>query len=409
MAKTHDDFNGGTLEPRNESGRPSATGGSSEPGFAGERGFVGGLDSEGESGLAGGLDSEGESGLAGGLDSEGESGLVGGLDSEDDPGSGGATQTGIRLPTLLLGIGAPTLVAAAALVIVLASVPLLPNPVAIHWGVNGKPDGYGSPLIYVLIIILLAWVLPMIMVFPLLRTPSTSNVRFMVVSAVWLSVFISVISAASVLSQRGIANWKDAPGVGSTLLYALLIACVIALASYLLFPKVSLTEIGMPATPLPLNGTQVVAWSSTAAMSPVFTVSLGVAILVTGVAGLFFAPHYLLAVTALMIVLALMMTVFKVSVGRQGLVVRGLLGWPGITVPLDQIARVDLVDVAPLQEWGGWGWRYRPGGVGVIMRSGSAIQVVKTDGRTVVVTAEDSRSGAGALAAMVGRAQSMGE
>ncbi|MFT4233967.1 MAG: hypothetical protein QM607_03045, partial [Microbacterium sp.] len=50
--------------------------------------------------------------------------------------------------------------------------------------------------------------------------------------------------------------------------------------------------------------------------------------------------------------------VFHITVDDTGLTVRSFVGFPCIRIARGDIARVQVVDVNPMGECGGWGWRY---------------------------------------------------
>ncbi|NEE44119.1 DUF1648 domain-containing protein, partial [Streptomyces sp. SID8455] len=54
-------------------------------------------------------------------------------------------------------------------------------------------------------------------------------------------------------------------------------------------------------------------------------------------------------------------------------------------------------------EFGGWGYRIRPGRTGFIVRSGEAIVARQANGREFAVTVEDSATGAALLNTLVDR------
>ena len=136
------------------------------------------------------------------------------------------------------------------------------------------------------------------------------------------------------------------------------------------------------------------------AWQTVYTTNIRMIVAILGVAG---GPHYLLLVAALLAILPIAFAVFHVSVGREGLLVRSVLGWPWRRIDLSQIASVEVVDVHPFQQWGGWGWRSNPQGTAVVTRKGPALQTTLTNGRVFVVTCEDARRGAATLTALVER------
>ena len=66
----------------------------------------------------------------------------------------------------------------------------------------------------------------------------------------------------------------------------------------------------------------------------------------------------LLFVVALILVLigAVMWSV-RVTVNRQGVTIRSGLGWPKITVAMDEIDHAEVVEVNALRDYGGYGYR----------------------------------------------------
>ncbi|MFF9842686.1 hypothetical protein [Streptomyces sp. NPDC013740] len=94
----------------------------------------------------------------------------------------------------------------------------------------------------------------------------------------------------------------------------------------------------------------------------------------------------------------------RVSADRRGLTVRpALVARPRLRVPLDTIADARARHVDPLTEFGGWGYRVRPGASGVILRSSPALAVRRRDGREFVVTVDDPETAAGLLNALAAR------
>lgn len=88
----------------------------------------------------------------------------------------------------------------------------------------------------------------------------------------------------------------------------------------------------------------------------------------------------------------------RVVSGVRGLSVGfGIWGWPSRTISRDRIAAVTVENISPLR-WGGWGYRMRAGGTRVIVRSGPAVVVELTNGRTFGVTVPDAENHAAVLA-----------
>ncbi|MBD0747575.1 DUF1648 domain-containing protein [Streptomyces sp. CBMA152] len=87
-----------------------------------------------------------------------------------------------------------------------------------------------------------------------------------------------------------------------------------------------------------------------------------------------------------------------VTVDRHGLTARPtVLPWPRVRIPLADVDRAVSREVKALAEYGGWGYRVRPGRSGLILRSGEAIVVRRTGGREFAVTVSDSATAAALL------------
>ncbi|MET9552967.1 DUF1648 domain-containing protein [Streptomyces sp. NPDC006645] len=102
--------------------------------------------------------------------------------------------------------------------------------------------------------------------------------------------------------------------------------------------------------------------------------------------------------------LALVFASARVSVDRHGLTVRmGALSWPRVRVPLDGIDIASSRQINAVADYGGWGYRIRHRRTGVLLRSGEAIVVRRTNGREFAVTVADSTTAAALLNTLVDR------
>jgi len=92
-------------------------------------------------------------------------------------------------------------------------------------------------------------------------------------------------------------------------------------------------------------------------------------------------------------------TIVRVVADENGLTVRfGLLPWVRRRIPLHRIASAGHGQVRAVRDFGGWGYRFRPGRTGVVLRSGDALTVeLTTSGREFAVTVDDARTGAAVL------------
>jgi hypothetical protein len=118
----------------------------------------------------------------------------------------------------------------------------------------------------------------------------------------------------------------------------------------------------------------------------------------------------LLLVPVVVLALSAMGIAWRVRVDAAGLTVRSLpFGWPRRRIRLDQIDAVKTVQVTPIAEFGGWGWRWGAAGSGVVVREGQGILVVLRDGRRFTVTVDDAETGAALLAAYAASATEIRE
>lgn len=100
----------------------------------------------------------------------------------------------------------------------------------------------------------------------------------------------------------------------------------------------------------------------------------------------------MIAVTLILVGTAadiLMTTSLRVTIGSHGLSIRaGTFGWPRFSCALDQIERIEAVDLGVLS-WGLGVWWVPGGNVRFTLRSGPAIRVHLMNGRKVTVNVED--------------------
>ena len=318
---------------------------------------------------------------------------------------------------VVIGGVVPVLIALASMILMITWIPELPDPVATHWNGSGA-DGFGSAWTLVLIPLGITVLFCAIALGSLLSARSTGrpglNQKFVVVMGVWLSVLLSIGVAGSVAMQRGLADAADAGDPGLWLLIGAGIGLVVAGIAWLILPAAdaSLPDGEEPAI-IRLAPSERVSWSRSARVSTGVLIVISAAILIATASlvatAISSGGTALIGMGALVLVLvvAATTTVWRVSVDRRGLVVRSVLGWPRVTVPVSEIRTVHVVDVVPMADFGGWGYRFGvQGRRGIILRGGEAIEVTKTNGTRFVVTVDDARTGAGVLLAVAGQPSS---
>jgi hypothetical protein len=285
----------------------------------------------------------------------------------------------------------------------------LPDPVAVHFGPDGA-DGYGSlgSTLAVLGAVFGAlavggWLLAV------LRGRNATARRLGVGLGTGLSVFGSVLVGGSLALQRGLADAAATPDIDPVVLLAigagLLTGGLCAWAVPGDPPAPATDPVPLTGPHVPLGAHERATWTgrvrSPAAIGIGGTMAVGVGVLVVVLR----MPALLVLVLA-MAALVLTSAVVVVTVDARGLLARSSVGWPRFRVPLDEITGVEVVQVRPLRQHGGWGFRITlDGQVGYVVRTGEAIEVTRTNGRTFVVTVDDAATGAALLTTLTERSR----
>ncbi|MCC6269665.1 MAG: DUF1648 domain-containing protein [Microbacteriaceae bacterium] len=316
--------------------------------------------------------------------------------------------------TILVGGVLPIAIATIATVLMVSWLPQLPDPIAVHWSGAG-PDGFGPawPFTVATILIVLAYCAFAIgMSWQTTPTGSLSyNQKLVLTTGVWLSALLSIVFGASIAVQRGLADARDAPDIGIFLVIGAAAGLLLAAGTWFILPPgESIDEAGESPTPLDLRGDERLSWSHSARLGSIAItivgVSLAVATSVAVFATVVSSSSMVFAVALLVFVSALAVTTtwWRVSADHRGLTVRGAIGWPVKRIPLDDIRTVQVVDVHPTRDFGGYGWRWTVDGrSGVILRAGTGIEVTASSGKRFVVTVDDAETGAGVIAALLSR------
>lgn len=333
-----------------------------------------------------------------------------------------------RTAFLWVGVIVPLAFLTIATALIWAWLPELPDPAAIHWGIDGA-NGYGPGWTYLAltmgvgggivalfaVIALLAHRMPQSSgTSPTADTPKpqwSATARLFGAMNLGTSSMISLLMVTSVNAQRGLEDAADAPNVVSWLFVGIALLVGLPVLGWFLQPNVSASpDAGRQATSaIRLAPGEKAAWFGSVAIGRVGIVILAVSMLLLIAATiLVFAVEagavswIMVLVTVLVIVLIATTLVFRVRVNSAGLLVRAALGWPRWSIRASEIADVRVVQVNPVGEFGGWGVRIGADGrMGVVLRTGEALQVTRTSGRVFVVTIDDAATAAAVLTATV--------
>lgn len=315
-----------------------------------------------------------------------------------------------RRASTVLTLAVPAVLLLAAAAVAMSWRDRLPDPVASHWGPDGVDGtssfagllgllpGLGVPFAA------LAWAIA----FFLGRSALTR--RFAAALATWVAGFAGGTTLAMLATQLDLTAAHDARDLGG----GLTLAFVVPLALAALAAWVTPGDEPLPATGpvptaaarIPLPEGEVAGW-----VRRVDWVHPAVVVVVCAAfAGLMGATTrswwFAVAIFAFLAVLVGGLTGWTVTVDRRGLVARARLPRPRVLVPVEEVESAAVVQVNPLREFGGWGLRMGlDGRVGVVLRSGEALEVTRTGGRRVVVTVDDAATGAALLNTLAARSR----
>jgi len=278
----------------------------------------------------------------------------------------------------------------------------LPHPVASHWGIDGTADGFSS--LNGVLAVMLGFGIALVSGFGaliLLLGQSAVTRRIGAAAAIWSALFMSLLTLGTLYIQRGLAEARGVGGVGAVMLVAILGSLLPAIAVGALIPgdpRLPASEaVAADAPRVRLAGGELPTWVARADAGPAMGVGL-VAVAIVLALVIVTQVWAMLIFVGMLGILIVSMFRWVVRVDSAGLAIRSAIGWPRVRVPLDEVVRADVIQVRALRDYGGWGLRVGRGGrVGVVLRSGEAIMVQRTGGRSVAVTVDGAATGAALL------------
>jgi hypothetical protein len=300
-----------------------------------------------------------------------------------------------RTRRLILGLGVPIALASAGLGPYLVYRSELPDRVASHFDVTGRPDGSMTPELFLFVIggLMAVGLAGCVAVAVKKRPTQPMFAPILSFGGVFLGTLSAGILLTTALGQRGLQRWQDSslplwvmiPLIGAGVIAASLAARV---ASSLPYEPGAAGDREIQA--MPLTPGERVFWSSTITTKWPLLLGAAVLLLVAGIAQ--FADLW---VVLLLLVIAKGLVLFsrvRVTADQSGLHLRyGFVGWPRTSIPIHRIASARAIEIRPA-DWGGWGYR---GGLGlmkraaVVLRAGPGIRVNLHDGKVFAVTIDD--------------------
>ncbi|MCB2222867.1 MAG: hypothetical protein KQH83_01730 [Actinobacteria bacterium] len=268
-----------------------------------------------------------------------------------------------------------------------------PDPIAVHWGLSGAPDGALAPaVLFAGLGALMAAVW-----WGAARAAARATVEAGSYAAgLWfVGGLLAAVSWVVALANRGVADWHDAGRVG----WPAIVAVVGGGLAAGVLGWLAAGGPGEAAPPAPAPAAKPDAglvWSGSARGWVV-----AVAALVVVVAG-FVQWGWPTVVLAAVGVVLLVFSEVRLTVGADGAVVGlGPLGVPFWKIPLADVTGADAEHVSPMA-YGGWGYRGRPGVRAVVIRGGDGVRLRRARKPDLIVTVDDAERGAAVVNALVG-------
>jgi hypothetical protein len=270
----------------------------------------------------------------------------------------------------------------------------LPDPMAIHWGVGGQPNGHGPwwvPVLLLTVLWCVAWV-------ALLSIPPTHR-REVAAGVYSIGVLLVGVQTVSVFANLDKTSWTrahDFPNLLVVLVFTLAVLVIGAAIGWAISGPDALPEPGTAdARVRPSAGLQPgerVVWTGAAHNRGMYVLA---AVLIVPALAFGRVPLFIVGVIA--VAVALWCSRVHVVVGPAGITTAiGVLAWPRRLISYDECSGADVVNVVPLA-YGGWGWRIRPHRTAVVVRKGDAIDLELRNGNHFVVTVDGAEQAAGVV------------
>ncbi|MFC9517422.1 DUF1648 domain-containing protein [Nocardiaceae bacterium NPDC056970] len=307
----------------------------------------------------------------------------------------------------------PAVAAAGSTAVLAAWSGDLPDPVAVHFGPGGVADGFASsstaqwsPMLGFAFAVLLGGILL------LLTRRDVRAARLGAAIASGTGTAVAVLPVGMLESQRGLADAAEASFGGWWLVPTVLVGIVAAVVgSALLGRRDPVAAVAAPpsdAARMDLADTETVAWTGTASMPRWLGVVLALVPIVIVVSAVWMAsedavPMLLVAAVVGALLMGFALAPVHVVVDGRGLETRYVLTGGRRRIPLDEIARADVVKIGLINRYGGIGYRVGPDGVGLLVRPGEALRVTRGDGSKFTVTVDGADQAAAVLNSLAAR------
>ena len=285
----------------------------------------------------------------------------------------------------------------------------LPDPLAIHWGVSGSPDGSSSFAEFAVMPACVWVLLAVLALAPILRGRGVTRRRMRGGTGALLcagAVFSAGLAALTAWANVDVADWRQARSLSWQVIVLLAIACGAGWLGWWV-ARLGPDEAG-PDEPLdrraeagrlPLRRGGRLVWLASGVNRWLIVVSgiattalallLGLALL-----GSASTPWVFVAVTAVGAPTAFAMSAVRVRVGEQGVTLAfSPFRWPVRWIPLSKLDGARAETRSPSRV-GGWGYRGLPGNATIMVRGGECLVLRYRSGSELGISVDDAERGA---------------
>ena len=286
----------------------------------------------------------------------------------------------------------------------------LPDPIAVHWGIEGRPNG-SMPLFLIFIINLVFVGIPsVVMFFSSRRNPAYKGAMSRVMSVMaFICTLTAGISWSIVYNNLDIPVWTGAAMKGGPLgglIIQLVTSCLMAGLAFWLGRLIELPEqpvLSLPSASLKPGDRAV--WIGTA--RSLWSLPILILCLMLGIFQLITIPVPFGLIPILIGIVCIPFMSIRVLANNSGVHLSfGPMSWPRKLIPLKNIRQARAVDIIPMQH-GGWGYRgsmkFR-GRVSIVLRGGEGLELGLVDNKKLFITVDGAQEGAGLINDLIARA-----
>jgi hypothetical protein len=285
----------------------------------------------------------------------------------------------------------------------------VPEPIATHWGISGRPNGSMPLFVLVIINLVLAGVPAVGMVRSVRRKPAyKGSLSPLMPILTFISTLAAWLSWSVMYTNLDVSDWtraRMAGGVLPGLLTGMAVPVLMACLAWRLAKLIELPDQPMPALPSAhIKPGDRAVWIGTA--RSLWGLPLLIGLMGFGIYKMTTQnyPGGLIALIVALVGLPFMSV--RVLVDSRGVQLSfGPLGWPKKVIPLGKIRQARGIDVMPMA-YGGYGYRGSMklrGRVAIVLRGGEGLELGLEGNKRLIITVDGAEEGAGLINDLIAR------